>query len=144
MIESSTAQRTNGSPSFRGWLRRLFRRREPAPTSPVRARGPAYRVRNYALCNLQILHRGVVGVLDRIEALDVEQVDASELCPGDVVLVPAGQVVPIDGEIIEGCATLDQSAITGESAPVLREAGEQTLAIAGTRVLAGQIMVRVG
>ncbi|MFX8183987.1 hypothetical protein ABTL26_19460, partial [Acinetobacter baumannii] len=91
-----------------------------------------YLVRNYAVCNLQILHRGAVGVLERIEALDVEQVDARDLCPGDMVLVPAGEVVPADGEIIEGCATLDQSAMTGESAPVLLEAGGMTLAIAGT------------
>jgi K+-transporting ATPase ATPase B chain len=53
----------------------------------------------------------------------LEKVSALSLLPGDVVLVEAGEVIPSDGEIIEGVASVNESAITGESAPVIREAG---------------------
>ena len=49
--------------------------------------------------------------------------EADELRKGDVVLVEAGDVIPLDGEVIEGVASVDESAITGESAPVIRESG---------------------
>jgi K+-transporting ATPase ATPase B chain len=73
-----------------------------------------------------------------------EEVAATELCRGDVVYVPAGQVIPADGEILEGIASVDESAITGESAPVVREAGGDRSAVTGgTRVLSDWIKVEV-
>ena len=74
----------------------------------------------------------------------IEQVSAESLRKGDLVMVAAGQIIPADGEIIEGIATVDESAITGESAPVIREAGGDRSAVTGgTRVLSDQIKVRV-
>ncbi|HKU96790.1 MAG TPA: HAD-IC family P-type ATPase, partial [Vineibacter sp.] len=73
-----------------------------------------------------------------------EQVRAPDLQVGDVVLVEAGDTIPGDGEIIEGVATVDESAITGESAPVIREAGGDRSAVTGgTKVLSDWIKVRV-
>ena len=69
---------------------------------------------------------------------------ASMLEVGDIVLVEAGDVVPGDGEIVEGVATIDESAITGESAPVIREAGGDRSAVTGgTKVLSDRIKVRI-
>ena len=62
----------------------------------------------------------------------------------DVVVVTAGEFIPGDGEIIEGAATVDESAITGESAPVVREAGGDRSAVTGgTRVLSDEIKIRI-
>ncbi|WP_277624121.1 potassium-transporting ATPase subunit KdpB [Undibacterium sp. TS12] len=69
---------------------------------------------------------------------------ATDLRKGDVVLVEANDVIPIDGEVIEGVATVDESAITGESAPVIRESGGDFSAVTGgTRVLSDWLVVRV-
>jgi K+-transporting ATPase ATPase B chain len=74
----------------------------------------------------------------------VEEVEASILRKGDLVVVAAGEIIASDGEIIEGAATVDESAITGESAPVVREAGgDRSSVTGGTRVLSDQIKVRV-
>lgn len=74
----------------------------------------------------------------------VEQIPSSKLKSGDFVLVSAGEFIPSDGEIIEGVASVDESAITGESAPVIREAGGDRSAVTGgTRVLSDQIKVRI-
>src|SRR5690606_36729307 len=63
---------------------------------------------------------------------------------GDVVFCEAGDIIPSDGEIIEGVATIDDSAITGESAPVIREAGgDKSSVTGGTKVLSDKIHVRV-
>ncbi|MCE5281109.1 MAG: potassium-transporting ATPase subunit KdpB [Deltaproteobacteria bacterium] len=71
-----------------------------------------------------------------------ERVPAEMLRKGDVVLVAAGEIIPADGDIIEGVATVDESAITGESAPVIREAGGDRSAVTGgTRVLSDMIRV---
>jgi potassium-transporting ATPase ATP-binding subunit len=73
-----------------------------------------------------------------------EQVQSSKLRTGDVVLVSAGELIPSDGEIIDGVASVDESAITGESAPVIRESGGDRSAVTGgTRVLSDQIKVKV-
>jgi potassium-transporting ATPase ATP-binding subunit len=73
-----------------------------------------------------------------------EQVSSDELREGDIVLVAAGEVIPSDGEVIEGAATIDESAITGESAPVIREAGgDRSGVTGGTRVLSDQIKIRI-
>ncbi|NKF24687.1 potassium-transporting ATPase subunit KdpB [Solimonas marina] len=71
-------------------------------------------------------------------------VPATELRSGDVVQVEAGELVPGDGEVIDGVATVDESAITGESAPVVRESGGDRSAVTGgTRVLSDAIKVRI-
>ena len=70
--------------------------------------------------------------------------NASELRKGDVVMIQAGDTVPADGDVIEGVASVDESAITGESAPVIRESGGDFSAVTGgTRVLSDWIVVRV-
>src|SRR5450432_545598 len=74
----------------------------------------------------------------------IEIVASSELRSGDVVVVTAGEFVPGDGEVIEGVASVDESAITGESAPVIRESGGDRSAVTGgTRVLSDEIKVRI-
>ena len=71
-------------------------------------------------------------------------VDATELRKGDIVLVEAGDFIPGDGEIIEGMATVDESAVTGESAPVIRESGgDKSSVTGGTRVLSDWIKIRI-
>ena len=73
-----------------------------------------------------------------------DMIAASELRVGDIVLVDAGDLIPSDGEVIEGVASVDESAITGESAPVIRESGGDRSAVTGgTRVLSDQIKVRI-
>ena len=73
-----------------------------------------------------------------------EQVAAYTLKPGDVVLVEAGDIIPSDGEVIEGVASVDESAITGESAPVIRESGGDRSAVTGgTRVTSDWLKVRI-
>jgi K+-transporting ATPase ATPase B chain len=73
-----------------------------------------------------------------------EGVDASRLRPGDIVLVEAGDMIPGDGEVIEGIASVNEAAITGESAPVIREAGGDRSAVTGgTTVLSDWIVVRI-
>ncbi len=71
-------------------------------------------------------------------------VPSSQLKKGDVFICEAGDIIPSDGEIIEGLATIDESAITGESAPVIREAGgDKSSVTGGTKVLSDQIKVKV-
>jgi K+-transporting ATPase ATPase B chain len=73
-----------------------------------------------------------------------EQVRASELRVGDIVLVTAGDMIPGDGEVIEGIASVNEAAITGESAPVIRESGGDRSAVTGgTTVISDEIVVRI-
>jgi K+-transporting ATPase ATPase B chain len=73
-----------------------------------------------------------------------ESVGAAELLKGDIVLIEAGDVVPADGEVIEGIASIDESAVTGESAPVIRESGgDRSSVTGGTKVNSDWIKVRV-
>ncbi len=75
---------------------------------------------------------------------ETTEVSSTELRMGDRVAVEAGQLIPADGEIVEGVASVDESAITGESAPVIREAGgDHSGVTGGTRVLSDRIIVRV-
>jgi K+-transporting ATPase ATPase B chain len=74
----------------------------------------------------------------------VTVVSSNDLRQGDVVLVEAGEIIPVDGEIVEGIAAVDESAVTGESAPVVRESGGDRSAVTGgTRVLSDWIIVQV-
>jgi K+-transporting ATPase ATPase B chain len=73
-----------------------------------------------------------------------EQVSSSLLVKGDLVLVEAGGFIPVDGEVVVGAASVDESAITGESAPVIRESGGDRSAVTGgTRVLSDWLIVRI-
>ena len=72
------------------------------------------------------------------------QISATELKLGDYVVVTAGQIIPGDGDVVEGVASVDESAITGESAPVIRESGGDRSAVTGgTRVLSDEIVVKI-
>jgi potassium-transporting ATPase ATP-binding subunit len=74
----------------------------------------------------------------------IEQVAASKLRAGDLVIAEAGDLIPGDGEVIEGIASVDESVITGESAPVIRESGGDRSAVTGgTRVLSDHIRIRI-
>ncbi len=80
----------------------------------------------------------------RIRGESMEEVLSTDLKPGDQVVVAAGQVIPSDGEIIQGIASVDESAITGESAPVIREAGgDRSGVTGGTRVISDRIVVKI-
>ena len=71
-------------------------------------------------------------------------VNATELKKGDVVICEVGDVIPSDGEVIEGIASVDESAITGESAPVIRESGGDRSAVTGgTKVISDRILIRI-
>jgi len=73
-----------------------------------------------------------------------ERVDAARLRKGDRIVVTAGEVIAVDGEVVDGIASVDESAVTGESAPVIRAAGgDRTGVTGGTRVLSDRIVVRV-
>ncbi len=74
----------------------------------------------------------------------LDAVPSSKLRSGDIVVVAAGEFIPGDGEVIEGVASVDESAITGESAPVIRESGGDRSAVTGgTRVLSDEIKIRI-
>jgi len=75
---------------------------------------------------------------------DYKQIRSSELVPDNIFLVEAGDIIPTDGEVIEGIASVDESAVTGESAPVIRESGGDRSAVTGgTRVISDWLVVRV-
>ena len=80
-----------------------------------------------------------------MESGQLEQVPATELCKGDLVKVAKGEVIPSDGEVVEGVAYVDESAITGESAPVLKESGTDTFSsvTAGTSIISDELLIRV-
>lgn len=84
----------------------------------------------------------------RIKSIETKEtitkVNSTQLHKGDLVLVEAGMLIPADGDVIEGAASIDESAITGESAPVIREAGGDRSAVSGgTRVLSDSIVVQI-
>src|SRR5438445_6306278 len=82
--------------------------------------------------------------LQAANSCNFELVDATALRAGDLVLVEAGDLIPSDGEVIEGVASVDESAITGESAPVIRESGGDRSAVTGgTRVTSDWLRVRI-
>ncbi len=83
-------------------------------------------------------------IANRLSGDRTEKVPAASLRKGDIVMVSAGEFIPADGEIIEGVASVDESAITGESAPVIRESGGDRSAVTGgTKVISDWIKVRV-
>ncbi|MBL8984518.1 MAG: potassium-transporting ATPase subunit KdpB [Gemmatimonadetes bacterium] len=81
---------------------------------------------------------------DPADPLTTERIAASALQKGDVFVVEAGELIAADGEVIDGIASVDESAVTGESAPVIRESGgDRTAVTAGTRVISDWLIVRV-
>src|SRR5262249_33615660 len=91
------------------------------------------------------LRRGRTETLARrVTRRGEESIPATSLRKGDRVIVEAGQVIPGDGTVVEGIASVDESAITGESAPVIRESGGDRSAVTGgTRVLSDRIVVEI-
>jgi potassium-transporting ATPase ATP-binding subunit len=84
-------------------------------------------------------HESIARLLDGGEKL------ASELRRGDVVVVDAGEVIPRDGTVIEGIASVDEAAVTGESSPVIREpSGDRSGVTGGTKVLTGSLAIKIG
>ncbi|WP_256788600.1 potassium-transporting ATPase subunit KdpB [Frankia sp. AvcI1] len=84
------------------------------------------------------------GALAAGERISVQEVPAPGLVRGDIVVVAAGELIPGDGDVVEGIASVDESAITGESAPVIRESGgDRSSVTGGTRVLSDRIVVRI-
>jgi K+-transporting ATPase ATPase B chain len=80
----------------------------------------------------------------RVTAAGEEKIPASRLAIGDLVLVDAGELIPGDGEVVEGIASVNESAITGESAPVIRESGGDRSAVTGgTQVLSDRLKIRI-
>ena len=85
-----------------------------------------------------------VVAIGKVSSNEIEMISSSQLKKGDMFFCEAGDVIPTDGEIIEGLATIDESAITGESAPVIREAGgDKSSVTGGTKVLSDRITVKV-
>jgi K+-transporting ATPase ATPase B chain len=80
----------------------------------------------------------------RLRGANEERVSAAELKKGDLVVCTTGDIIPGDGDVVEGIASVDESAITGESAPVIRESGGDRCAVTGgTRVISDRIVVRI-
>ncbi len=78
------------------------------------------------------------------ESGGIRRIGSDELKAGDIVLVAAGEIIPGDGEVVDGVASIDESAITGESAPVVRESGSDRSGVTGgTRVLSDEIKIRI-
>ncbi|KIC96085.1 potassium-transporting ATPase subunit KdpB [Flavihumibacter solisilvae] len=89
-------------------------------------------------------HAKLIQPVGEIFVNEVKVVPSSKLRKNDVFLCESGDIIPMDGEIIEGIATIDESAITGESAPVIRESGgDKSSVTGGTKVLSDKIKVRV-
>ena len=108
----------------------------------TRQETPAFRIKNYGQGSFLIRTTGMTLVVNGQD--EVEQVASTDLQAGDLVAVQTGQLIPGDGEIIEGVASVDESAITGESAPVIREGGgDRSGVTGGTRVLSDRIVVRI-
>ncbi len=107
----------------------------------TRRETPAFRLRNAAY-GTQVKGKPYSAL--QVPHADLEATSSTELREGDVVIVEAGHGIPGDGEIIEGVASIDESAITGESAPVIREAGgDRSGVTGGTRVLSDRIVIRI-
>jgi K+-transporting ATPase ATPase B chain len=100
--------------------------------------------RGKAQANALRATRTATTALRRARDGHLDEVPAPELQRGDVVIVEAGMVIPADGEVIEGVGSVDESAITGESAPVIREAGGDRSAVTGgTKLLSDRLVVQV-
>jgi K+-transporting ATPase ATPase B chain len=110
----------------------------------TRQETPAYRLRGRDDIQRVISAPGRITEAADRNAVGVEETVSTAMQEGDLVVVEAGQVIPGDGEILAGVASVDESAITGESAPVVREAGgDRSGVTGGTRVLSDRIIVEI-
>ena len=92
----------------------------------------------------ETMARRLIGWQEGQTQIRVEEVPGTELTLGDHVVVEAGEIIPGDGDVVEGVASVDESAITGESAPVIRESGGDRSAVTGgTKVLSDRIVVKI-
>jgi K+-transporting ATPase ATPase B chain len=92
----------------------------------------------------ETMARRLIGWKPGMTSIRVEEVPGTTLTLGDFVVVEAGQTIPGDGDVVEGVASVDESAITGESAPVIRESGGDRSAVTGgTKVLSDRIVVKI-
>ena len=106
--------------------------------------GTLARVRRLRALQSDIPAKVLIMPHDRREDWLYETVTSETLDVGDVVLVQAGDIIPADGEVIEGVAEIDKSSVTGKSAPVIRESGgDRSAVIGGTRVLSDWLKFRV-
>ncbi|GAA1281481.1 potassium-transporting ATPase ATP-binding subunit [Planotetraspora silvatica] len=124
------------------WLTVIFANLAEA-VAESRGRAQAATLR---LTRQQTVARRVVGWAEDVpsSAVRAEEIPAGLLRRGDVVVVDAGELIPGDGDVVDGVASVDESAITGESAPVIRESGGDRCAVTGgTRVLSDRIVVRI-
>ena len=92
----------------------------------------------------ETLAKKVTGAISNGRPAKYESVPSTALRQGDIYMVEAGDIIPADGEVVEGIASVDESAVTGESAPVIRESGGDRSAVTGgTRVLSDWLVIRV-
>src|SRR5258708_6083343 len=92
----------------------------------------------------ETIARRLIGWHEDQTQIRVEEVPGTQLTLGDYVVVEAGEIIPGDGDVVEGVASVDESAITGESAPVIRESGGDRSAVTGgTKVLSDRIVVHI-
>src|SRR5487761_229217 len=88
--------------------------------------------------------RKLIGWKQGDSTFRIDEVPGTQLGVGDFVIVEAGQVIPGDGDVVQGVASVDESAITGESAPVIRESGgDRSSVTGGTKVLSDRIVVKI-
>ena len=132
--------------AIRAWVD--AKRVDPSPTTnltrPVEQW--AYRATNYRHLQAAGMPRaaGVTAATISISThLVLEAIEPDRLCAGDVILIETGQTVPADGAILEGMAVVDESAITGQSAPDIRHEGGVKEVMRGSRIVEGQIFVEV-
>ena len=129
---------------FANFAEALAEARGKAQADSLRKTKQATAARRLLIADTAKVPTGFLAHVLRSPATGVEAVESTKLRTGDLVLVEAGQVVPADGEIVDGVASVDESAITGESAPVVREAGgDRSGVTGGTRLLSDAILVRV-
>ncbi|MEJ3403224.1 potassium-transporting ATPase subunit KdpB [Rathayibacter sp. YIM 133350] len=126
------------------WLTVIFANlAESVAEGRGKAQAQSLRATRSSTVAARVLDYAVVSDPDALSAA-TEAVPSAELRLGDVVVVTAGELIPGDGDIISGIASVDESAITGESAPVVRESGGDRSAVTGgTRVLSDRIVVRI-
>ncbi|MGP3533481.1 potassium-transporting ATPase subunit KdpB [Microbacterium sp. RD1] len=124
------------------WLTVLFAN---VAESVAEGRGKAQAATLRQTRTTTVAHRAIGPDVDAAASdASLEEIASADLRVGDLVVVEAGQLIPGDGDIVSGIATVDESAITGESAPVVRESGGDRSAVTGgTRVLSDRIVVRI-
>jgi high-affinity K+ transport system ATPase subunit B len=121
------------------------------PTASAAISAPTTAHRSYRATNFrQLQQAGLIGATAGPATaagisshIDLEAVEPDRLNVGDVILVEAGQVIPVDGLILDGVAVVDESAVTGQSAPVIRHGEGVNVVMGQTRVVEGHIFVEV-